>query len=418
MLGSSLHKKILMLTSGLGIAQLILIVGTPWITRLYAPDIFAYFGYIVSVAAVLLPLASLHYEYAIPQMKTKKMISLIRSLCARLVFITSSITLVTLVVLNIHFHYLHATISTLSLCFFVFLLQGILQIYSLSLISAGKPLAIARGKLIQNCGMLTVQILLAYAGKNSAESLLFGLMIGLLLNFLYLKITEFPAELNILIPRTKKTVSLFLRRYHKLPLFSSWASFIEATATAMPVLLIGPLYGAKFSGLYFLIFRVFTAPTSLLINATSQVMIKEFSDRIKMQKKLCPLFLKLTMVLAATGFCYALFLIFLSHYTHLIFGAQWIDTAPTLKLLAPVIGIMLCVSPLSSLFLLINRNGTDFLWQLSYLSLTFILIYSCHQLNFLQMLFYLVVLWVFLYLTYWLILFKAILTRDVNICAA
>ncbi len=413
-----LGKKILTLATSFGAAQLVLIVSTPFLTRFYNPEVFAYFGYVVSFTIVFLPLASLHYEYAIPLAKTKKMTALLMKLCTRLLFGTSTIIFLIFFILNRYFHFLQINFFITSICLGIFLLQGVLQIYTLRLIAAGNTFYIASGKLIQNVSMILLQLLLASLGKNIAESLLFGLLVGLLLNLLYFKSSPLIATSENHIKITKKLFDFLIKRYYKFPIFSSWASFIGATSTSIPIFLIGPLYGTKALGLYYLVFRAFTAPTGLLINAVSQVMMKEFADRIKTNKKILSIFLKLSSTLAILGIGYFILLNILSHYTGIIFGNAWSGTAPIIKLLAPIIALMLCVSPVSTLFLMLNRNGLDSLWQLSYLILTIGLIYFCKSLGFLSMLSYLSMLWIVLYLLYWLMLLKIILFRDSTLCVA
>lgn len=412
-------KKICFLTIHFGLAQLILLLATPLLTRLYTPDNFASFGYITAFISIFLPLTSLQFEYAIPLSKIQKITNLLVKMCLLLVCSMGILIFAIFIFLQSYFSLTKIDVISSALFFIIFLLQGLVQVYTLSLNTEGKIRVIAQGRIIQNCVMVAVQIMLPISFyTHCSNELLIGLLLGLLSNLIYYYKLSFFKLSTINVNLSKRKIVFLFKRYYKLPLFSSWSAFVESSSTLMPILLIGPFYGAKWLGIYFLVYRVFTAPSGLLTNALSRLLIKEFSDCIKEKITITPLFFKVSKLLASLAVVYLLIMILISPYMPCIFGSSWVDAEPVLKVLSPIIAIMLCVSPLSAIFLFLNKNGIDLIWQLMYVTLTFWVIYYFHQQPFMYMLILLVVVWSLLYSIYWLMMMKIIFSWDKKLCVA
>ncbi len=411
-LNSGLLNKIFFLIIHFGAAQCVLVLASPLLTRLYTPEMFAYFGYVISLATVILPLASLQYEYAILLTKLKRVTHLLLRLCVKLVVVIASILLCVSLIVRLCCSAININSEIVIIGFFILLLQGVLQVYTIFLISSGKTASVAHGKLIQNIIMVAVQISLPLIFVHSATALLFGLVVGLFCNFIYFRFCMDAISCRSRVQFTKRRLFFLLKRYYKLPLFSSGAVFIETASTLMPVFLIGPIYGANALGVYFLVYRVFIAPVGLLNMAVSKVMLKELSDRVKNKVNIMPLFINTSIVLACIAIFYLMIMLYMSTYVSLIFGDEWRVAKPVLKILAPSIAITLCVSPLSAIFMLLNRNAVDFVWQLFYIIFTVGIIYVFRHGLFINMLTYLIMAWVFLYSIYWVLMYGVISTRD------
>lgn len=409
-----IFKKIFNLTVYLSIAQMILVITMPLVTRLYSPHAFAYFGYSVTLVTIFLPLTSLQYEYAIPLVKINLIKHLIIKLCIYLVMgITIFLSILCLSL--IYYTHYHISIILFFFTFSILLLQGFLQVYSMWLITEGKANQVAYGKLLQNIIMIFTQIILALFYSCESYELLLGLIAGLLINLIYYKGMLLHDLVRVKL--TKRRLFFLLKKNYQLPLYTSWAMFIESSSTLMPILFIGFLYGAKYSGLYFLVYRVFNAPIALLNNAISKILLKELGDRIKDNLTIATLFNKTSLLLGTVSICYLIFLWGIADYMPIIFGKEWIETVAILKILAPIIAISLCISPLSSIFILLKSNVVDSYWQILYLSSTLILIYFYRNEPFFSMLIYLCGLWLALYTAYWFLIYKVVSIREKKLCA-
>lgn len=411
---NQLFKNISIVALSYAFAQLILLLATPILTRLYSPVYFATFGYVISVANTFLTIASLRYEYAIPLLRSKRAIFLFTKLCNQLVWMTSGLILCGALVVQQYFHENALNIFLLIMCFAVLVLQGLLQVYTMPLLAQGKVLQVSYGKIIQNIGMIVIQISIALIWHSSAALLILGLFFGLFINLQYYRWALAVRRQHLKL--TKRRVTFFLKRYYQFPLYSSWAGFIDSASTLMPVFLIGPWYGAKALGLYFLVFRVFTSPVGLLAKSVSQVMIKEFADRVKARQEVFGSFIKISGILLLIALGYGGLMFGLSYWAGFLFGKDWLSAGPIIRILAPVIAIVLCVSPLTVIFGILQKNKIASLWQVLYLVATIVVMFSNRSQTFLHMLFYLACIWFLLYVLYWLTMCKVILTHKRALC--
>lgn len=413
-MNKDIFRKVIFLIVHFGAAQLILMIATPWFTRLYTPSDFAYFGYIITFSTIILPLSSFQYEYAIQLIHNQKIIDLLTKLCIIIVIL---MTITSFVVSKIIQQLCHIfsinNLMIVSACIIISL-QGILQIYSMRLIANAQVEKIGIGKIIQNLVMICIQILVAYYFTHSSMLLLTGLMAGLLINVIYsqkivYRDSSTKKGYNKL---TRTKIFYILKRYYQLPLYSSLASLIESVSTFMPILLIGPLYGKNALGVYFLIYRIFSAPITLMNTAVSRVMLKELGDRVKGDEQILDLFKKTSMILFGIAICYMFLMKAIANYVPVIFGQSWSEGGSVLNILAPVLSISVCISPLSSVFILLRRNKIDLIWQAIYLLSTIFIFYVCRTMSFSIMLNYLTNVLLILYLLYWYLMYRVISVRD------
>ncbi|GEM_PF-2805114 len=366
---SQLLKKASGITLGYIIAQLLLILSTPILTRLYPPDAFAQLGYVMAFAALLLPAASLRLEFAIPLTENEQQASCLL-LVSGLIVIASSFVITGLLWL---FHdllnaYL-AIDSTMLYCLFgIFILQGICQILRLHCIHQDRVGLVAHGKIIQNITMIAAQLALIFVIPQAAIALIAGYLIGLVCNALYLM---YKALGNVEFSKAAlKLGPSLLKKYYKFPLHSSWTSVLDSAAAWVPVFFIGILFGQTYAGIYFLVNRVFQIPTGLLATVLSQLLLKRFADCFRAQQSLQPLVKKSFLLLGSMGGAYLIGMYAIAPFLPWLFGANWNHSSLVLAIIAPAIVAAFCVSPLTNIFGVVGRNEICSLWQILYLVMT------------------------------------------------
>lgn len=403
-----------------GFAQGITLLSAPILSRLYSPENIGQFGFIVTMLVLLLPLASLRYEYAIPLVKQVYSRHILIRLANTLVIMTSCLFAIGLLCFKlIHPQaYLTATITVVLLL--IILIQGLSQVLTLQLFATGYTKQVALGKLWQSCVMIATQIVAAIFFKSwPLDGLVMGYLLGLSVNYayLYVQVKQYEAQLNALKRVvTTDAVMFFVQRFKTLPLLSSWTGFLDGLSTLFPVLFIGPMFGARNLGLYYLIFRVFSAPMGLLEKAVREVLIKTWTDRIKQKQRISRLFIKLTLGLATIALAYFIVMSVGAQYTLLLFGETWHGAGAVLQRLSFIIALMVCVSPLSNVLIFLEKNSWAAYWQVTYILTTLLIAMLTYRFGFLPFLNYIVITWVGLYLIYWTMMLVAILRWEKRAC--
>lgn len=414
-----ISKKIIKLFLSYGSAQCVVILGFLVLTRLYDPHSIAYFGYAASFAVVFLSFSSLQYETAIPLIQSTQLRFTLLHITTYCVYFFAVLAVVGFLIINVWLIHLALSLSFIFVSLFILIMQGVVQIYTAFLVAEKKTHVLGYGKLIQSVSMIVLQVALPFLLRFTSPSiLLVGLLVGLSLQAFYFHRLIFSIHSTNVYSIKRRHIFYLLKRYQKFPIFSSVANGIETLATAMPIFLIGPFFGAKALGVYFLIYRVFSGPSGVLNQAIGKVLTAEFSFAIRKNENVMPLFLKMNVVLIIIGMIYFFTLHFLCYWCPIFFGNQWIEAGSVLRILTLIISLKLIVSPLSFLFSLLNRNGTDLILQIFYITFTISVIYINKHAAFTYMLTQLVWVWICWYLIYWMMLWHTVSRRDFLLCAA
>lgn len=366
--GQPLLRKIIALSSGYALAQLLLLVTMPLLTRIYSPSSFSVLGYLLALAITVQPLLSWKLNFALPLCRNEKELSTLYQFCLLLVLATSLVLGLIAVACHTLLMRHFSLTPTLILLFTLTLMgQGWAELLTLFAIKHDRTKHIAQARVARNLCFIAAQLLLAWVVGTSALSLVVASLIGLAINIAWLaKRSPKPRPSRINWPLLSK----LLRRFYKFPLYSSWPAVINNLATWLPLLVIGSYFGSTYAGWYFVITRLVQMPLGLLQTATSQVLLKSFADLHLNNESLKPLFIKALKYLALIACLVFLGCLLLSPLLGWILGQKWHQGGVILFWLAPAFALTFCFSPLSILFGVVNRNELCSLWQFFHLLLT------------------------------------------------
>lgn len=407
-------KKIVITVILYGLAQGLLALSSPLLSRLYTPDDFALYGYIFTFATMVFPLLCFRYEYAIPLIASWRLRKQFFLFCMHLSFVSSIIAAIVLYVFLTYKGFHSSSILVLVFCTIFF--QAAVTISGMPLLSQGKTNQVAQGKLVQNIGMLLFQILVPLIFyMHSGYVMVIGLCVGLSFTSLFYRYI-YKDRLFFRFNYKPKVIRFLLKKHYRFPLFSSWATFLNNLAAGIPVFFIGGFYGEDKLGLYYLVYRVFSAPTGLLSTAVSQVLIKEFADREREKLSMMPVILKVSLGLLLIAIFYFFCMQWIGKYAGFIFGQAWLNSGPVIQIMAYAICIMLVASPLSIVFIIIRKNALASIWQVLYVLSAVSTMLIMRQYDYLIMLKAFAIVCFCLYVLYWLMIFVSVYRRDLHLC--
>jgi O-antigen/teichoic acid export membrane protein len=153
----------------------------------------------------------------------------------------------------------------------------------------------------------------------------------------------------------------------KLSVFSAPAAVLDSLSVAAPVLLISYFYGEAATGNYAQVQRVIAAPLLLLAMAIGQVFFNRSATFRRSGQSSRRLMWKIVLVLFGAGVVVMGVVGLVGQpVMALLLGSRWrVDTGFLLAVLCPVV-IRMCVSPVTSIFLVENKIKTLAIWQVSY----------------------------------------------------
>jgi teichuronic acid exporter len=365
LLKSTYFKNILLLISGAGFSQLIPVVFSPILGRIYSPQEFGVLAVFIAFCAILGMLSTGMYELSImiPK-KDSSALNLFAWVCISscmvsvllfvLLFMLSYIPWVASWQANFKYHYL--------LPFGIFFI-GSFQGYTYWLNRKKEYKILNYCRIGQSITIVAVSLLLGYLGFKDS-GLIFGFLAGGIVTLIpaLAVLVKLKAKIN------KQTIILNIKTYKSYPKLMLPTSLMNTTAAYVPVFSIDRFFNTKIVGSYSMAARLLTAPVSIISVVIGQVYYKRMTDIVNSrEKKLMPEFLRTSLLLLGVSILIFLPLFFIGEDIMVfVFGSQWQQAGKFVEIIAIATLIKFVVSPLSTIFLVTNNLKRVAFWQALY----------------------------------------------------
>jgi O-antigen/teichoic acid export membrane protein len=280
---SHLAKGLVIIGSGIFIAQLITIIATPIITRIYSPADYGILVVFTSTLAIIVIAGGFRYDSALPLPNEDIDAANLLILFFILLLSTSILLLIILFYFgDLFFSVFNAT--EIHPYFFLFLIgfffAGLYRSLTYWVTRRRDYIRITHTKINQSIAGAGSKILF---GVLSFGPL--GLVIGEILSetigttTLLRKMWQLDRKLfkNISLTRIK----VVAKEYRQFPLFSFPAAIFNTLATSAPTIMLASIYGFEVAGYYGLAFTLLVLPGSLISQSMAQVYYAEASHMIR-----------------------------------------------------------------------------------------------------------------------------------------
>lgn len=340
----SLRKNITVLMSGTVLAQLIPILLSPVITRIYSPEQFGLFAVYISTVFILGYIVSGKYEEAIPLPKSdlRSVLLTILSLCTS--FLVSTMLLVVCVVLYVvdkdYFFKLGLPSSVWFPIWLGTVLLSFNQIFGYWFIRNEKYNHLSINKFYQSVinGFLSVIIGLKFKNfgliaadiisKVVVNLIIFKIFIQDHVVFNFLKKGPFSFHAKLLI-RTAKKYALY-------PKYLVPASLLNISAKQLPYILLGLYYSTSLAGLLLMAQRVILGPLGIISLSFSQALLKPMAEQIRENGNCWGLYKKSLVYLLLIPLPIIILGYFLLEWAvEVVLGSEWTNLTKIIYLFTP-----------------------------------------------------------------------------------
>ncbi len=359
--------NVLILAGGTGLGQLIVVLATPVLTRIYEPAEFGVLTVFVSIMGLMIVVSALRYEIAIPLPASPVAAINLTALSSLIVVGMSILSGVIL------FFFGAALAQRLSvpqlipyLWFFPvgLLTGGLFQTLSYWHIRQRQFKRLTQAKVGQSTGMVSGQLLMGGL-KFGAVGLVGGYVLGRIVaggQLLYSMIRDSRTLFgDIHFSNIKKSAS----RYRRFPLISSWSALLNQGGLQAAPLLLAAFYGVQVAGWFGLAQRVAGIPLTLIGRSVSQVYLGEASRlhnenpadmRRLFLRTASKLFLYVGIPLVIGGLIAPWIFGF-------IFGERWRISGWYIVALLPMFLGQMVVTPLSQTLNILERQDLQLIWD-------------------------------------------------------
>lgn len=383
---SEFTKNVLTLMTGTAIAQAIPIAISPILTRIYSPEDFGIFALFLSIASLVGVGVTARYELAImlPKKKSDAMQILYLSL-----LITVLISLVALLVVFLFNEQITLMLGNQAISKWLYFvpisvfLTGVYQSLNYWFNRNREFKKIATSKIAQSA-TVGVSNLGIGALKGGSLGLILGNILGQLSAVLILAKKLIKVKSDFKTPKKIKMAGL-AKYYKKLPLFNLPNAIIDGFRLSGINILIAKFFTTATLGQFSLAWKMVQAPMALVGSSLSQVFFQKVSSTPKQELyRIVIQFIQKALMIAIPLFLLIYF--FAPELFALVFGQKWRVAGEAASVMTPWLLLNFITSPLSTLFIVLNKQDAVLYFSIIYMVLPLALIYFFHTLPFLVVL--------------------------------
>lgn len=356
---SAFTRSIAVLTGANVIGQIIVVVASPLLTRLYSPEQMGMLSAFTSLLMILLAVACWLYEMAIPLPDDPKRAVNLVALSIVIVIGMSIVSGLGIVLFGEH---IAKSVNTPALTPYLWILPiallgaGMYQALNYWAVREKQFACVARTRMHESTAIVLTQLGLGLL-KWGAAGLLIGIAVGRLVSNVALIRLMYKQHKQSIKSVSTKMMREVAYRYRRFPLISSWSSLLNAIAFQLPYLLLTGLYGPHVLGLVALAQRVLGLPFNLLGTSVGQVYLAEAARLKRNPYQLHRLFWKTVKNMAFLGIPVIGLIIFTAPWAFaVVFGSHWMQSGQYLQAMGVMFLMQLVATPIKGSLYVLERQ--------------------------------------------------------------
>ena len=366
---NSFLRSVLTVTSGTALSQLIVIVLSPLIMRLYSPTDMGILASYTAITSILGIVIAGCYDQAVVLPETKRQTNAVVFLGVIIAAIGCGLITVVTIILD------DALINVLNLQsiqkiwfyllgVFVFFV-GVDSVLNQYAIKNAHFKLIATTQVTQQVATNGLKVLLGFC-KLGTFGLLTSMLFGQIIRVVRLFVTEFKNFFGTKddLP-SKKDVKYVMGRYKRFPLVSSWSALLNASSVQLPVILFSSMFSPAVAGFYSLSHRILSLPISLIGASVGTVFLeraaKSQNNIVDLRRITIDVYKRLLLL----GSIFFSFVVFYGDILFaFIFGSEWREAGRFAQWMAIWLIFSLCYSPISILYIITEKQFENLLFQI------------------------------------------------------
>ena len=362
-LKSEFLRNVLTLFSGASVAQLIPILVSPILSRMYAPEQFGQLGVLMSVVGIFSIIATFQYESAIMLPKKDEDAFNILTLA---VVITIFISILSYVVTSVFNVQIASILNSDSFSDWVFiipffvLLTGLFNSLNIWASRQKQFKRLAFRQIAQTTVGAGTKLVLGWF-KYLNSGLIWGTIAGQLTSTGVLAVMTIKDSRSLFSSVSLQRIKKNAIEYQDFPKYTMWQGFFDLINASGVIFILSSFYGVAVVGLYTFTIGLLQKPTRMIGQAVSQVFYQNASRKVANNESIYADTKRLIKNLALVGG--VIFLPFLLAGPYLfsfVFGDKWWDAGVIAQIIAPWFFLRFIASPLANLAM-IKKKQKEFL---------------------------------------------------------
>lgn len=375
---SILKSNSMKLISGTAITQLLSVLFTPLITRVFSPAVFGQVGVVLSIIAILGSIVCLRLEYAIVIPGSEEEAQSVFSVACFIAFIFSLLLFFTLLFFSKQLFDMLGISDLRPLWFFLpalLLLTGLNSSFNFLFSRWEKYSYLSISRIISALSFPLLSLLFAYIAKPDAFVRIMSNFLSLFLSVAFLAIKSHAKIRFTNLHLTTKKINNIFSSFKSFVTFDVVANLINSLSWQLVPILLMIYFTEEISGFYNLSLRMIQLPMSVVGAAISQVFFVNASRSVEsgtLVKHLNSLLKRLLLV----GFVPLLLIAFFSPFLFsFFFGEIWRESGVYSQILSPWAFVWFIANPIGMVIVTLKKQRISLLIQVLNLITRFFSLY-------------------------------------------
>ncbi|HFQ5220655.1 TPA: lipopolysaccharide biosynthesis protein [Vibrio vulnificus] len=360
---SKFTKDVFTLASGTVVAQLLPLAVMPLLTRIYTPENFGILGYYVAAILIASLVITGRYELALTLPKQKRKAADLCLFTIKLVIINTLLLFALVGGLDYlidDWKGIDSWIYLIPLSAFFFALYQILSFWFISQLGF---LTLSKAKITQSGTTVVFQLLIGLLIAGSL-GLVIGHTVGVFISVTLLAVILFKGYKSLFSGSNFKRQLAMAKRYARFPKFLIISHSLNAFALHGVFIMANLFLTTKYAGFFVLAYKMLTAPVSMIASAFGDVFRQKASEDYTSKGECSEIyrvtFKKLLLISTAPS----IVLFFAAPFLFRVaFGESWSEAGELAQTLIPMAWMMFLCAPLSSLFMIAEKQHYDLIFQ-------------------------------------------------------
>jgi len=358
---SEFTRNVLTLMTGTTIAQAIPIAISPILTRIYTPEDFGVFALFLAMVSILASIANGRYELAI--MLPEKDEDAINIFALGFI-ITTFISCFLLVVIIMFYNDFLAIFNNKNIGVWLYFIPiaifftGLFNILNYFNNRKKNYKDLAKATVLKSIILAIVQLSIGFF-KQGAGGLISGQLLSLLVA--NTKLLKNIIKDKMLISKiSKQKIIAVAKRYKNFPKFSMWAILANTLSVQLTNILVSSFYSIATLGLYSLVQRVLSMPSSLIGSSIGKVFFQQATREKQKTGKVIKSFNNTVKKLILIGLPFFIVLFFIvEDLFAIVFSEEWRIAGVYAKILIPLFFIRFVSSSVSSILIVFEKQKAE-----------------------------------------------------------
>ena len=365
--GASFTRNVLTLLSGTAIAQLIPLLATPVLTRIYTPEQFGALAILLAVANPLSLLVCGRYDLTVVLPRDDERANVLARLALLLAMVVSLLLGGLLWSFREPLSGLmggEVALPPVLLAPLLFLLMGFFQPLNNWLIRKQAFRAMSVNKMVQTTGITLVSLGLGWWAFEH------GLMVGYVAGWaLYVAFGAMQVRWKGFRFRPLQFAAMreAAMAYRSFPLYNALPAVMNTATLSIPVFLLTRVFDEQVTGQFNLCRQTIFLPVTFFATSFMQVYMQRASSTVAAGGAVLPSLLRSVQLLGGLALALVLVLLTAGPFLFgLVFGAQWTEAGTYARILALPIALQFVVVPLTPLLPALGHIRAYSIWQVLY----------------------------------------------------